>query len=875
MIVLKIVNYQIKLEVKILSFNRSTTVLTLLFTLISVISKGQSYNPVADARAVIQPEKNVRFTVLSSTLIRMEWDSVAHFTNQASFVVVNRKLKAPFFTHAIKNGWLNIRTNAVLLEYKIGSGKFNKDNLKVTYTYTKESGNDVIWYPGLIQEQNLKGTYRTLDDYDGDTRNGKKIPLENGILARDGWTLIDDSHSFLLDNASFPWIDTTARHSAQDWYLLMYADNYKAALLDYASIGGKVPLPPRFAFGYWWSRYWRYSDNEFRNLISNFKRSNIPLDVLVIDMDWHQQGWTGWTWDKNLFPDPAKFLEWTNKEHLKTTLNLHPADGVGSHEAQYSSFAKAMQFDTTGKKPVPYVGSDKKFMQTLFDTILRPHEKQGVDFWWLDWQQWPNDKLISNLSNTWWLNYVFFTYKEKYGNTRPLLYHRWGGLGNHRYQIGFSGDAIISWKSLGYQPYFTSTASNVLYSYWSHDIGGHVIPKGFKGLDPELYTRWMQYGALSPIFRTHSTKNGLLNKEVWEFRGIYFDAIYDAIKLRYQLEPYIYSMARETYDSAIALCRPLYYDYPTHPNAYQFNDQYQFGDDMLVAAVAEPSVDGISTKRVWLPPGNQWYEWNTGTLLKGDQEIERKFSLDEYPLYIKAGAIVPMNVDSIRHLDDQPSTISLGVFPGALGKGKFYEDGGDNKNYDQQYSTTSYETSLDANDNIVLTIKPVKGSFPGMKTKRKYLIHFYGYTIPDAVSAGGRSLAYMPQGSNKSHWHYNGSQMSIEVFVSDVDALNGKKIVIHYKERDPFSDSINGVPGKLRYLYQATQDVKYKNARIVFPSRISQMTELNRDIEYYPEKYVQLIDEFNKDYPRIADIIKDTKGIDDESRQLFLRKLRL
>ncbi len=384
---------------------------SLCIALIPVFSLAQEYNPVANPGAVVRSGKNVRFTILTPMLVRMEWDSLGQFTDQASFVVVNRRLPVPSFSQEKRNGWLIIRTDSLLLKYKIGSGKFNKENLEVSYF--NEGRSSINWYTGLQQKENLMGTYRTLDGYDGDTNNGKKILLEKGLLARDGWTLIDDSQSLLFDNTSFPWIDTTAKHSAQDWYIIMYGLHYKAALQDYASIGGKVPLPPRFAFGYWWSRYWRYSDNEFQNLIGNFRRFNIPLDVLVIDMDWHKQGWTGWTWDSSLFTDPAKFLAWTNKEHLKTTLNLHPSDGVGPQESQYASFAKAMQFDTDGHKIIPYVGSDKKFMQTLFDTILHPYEKQGVDFWWLDWQQWPNDKRISQLSNTWWLNYVFFTEKEK------------------------------------------------------------------------------------------------------------------------------------------------------------------------------------------------------------------------------------------------------------------------------------------------------------------------------------------------------------------------------------------------------------------------------------------------------------------------------
>lgn len=153
--------------------------------------------------------------------------------------------------------------------------------------------------------------------------------------------------------------------------------------------------------------------------------------------------------------------------------------------------AQWMGVDTAKQERIPWVVSDKRFINGMFNKVLRPMEKQGVDFWWLDWQQWMYDKKVDSLSNTWWINYVFFSDMERNRDTRPMLYHRWGGLGNHRYQIGFSGDAVISWKSLEFQPYFTNCASNVLYGYWSHDIGGHM----FKGGDKEI----LEPGTLLPV----------------------------------------------------------------------------------------------------------------------------------------------------------------------------------------------------------------------------------------------------------------------------------------------------------------------------------------------------------------------------------------
>ena len=193
---------------------------------------------------------------------------------------------------------------------------------------------------------------------------------------------------------------------------------------------------------------------EFRSLVENFQQYGIPLDVLVVDMDWHytdegRGGWTGWTWNRNLFPDPAGFLKYLKNNDLKITLNLHPADGVSSYENGFSGMAKDLNLNSSTKN-IPWAGSDKSFMTALFKNIFHPMQNQGVDFCWLDWQQFPFDKKIEGLSNTWWINYAFFSDNEKNGEQRPILYHRWGGLGNHRYQVGFSGDTHASWNSLDY-----------------------------------------------------------------------------------------------------------------------------------------------------------------------------------------------------------------------------------------------------------------------------------------------------------------------------------------------------------------------------------------------------------------------------------------
>ena len=402
---------------------------------------------------------------------------------------------------------------------------------------------------------------------------------------------------------------------------LRLTHDYRRALADFTRVAGKIPMPPRFAFGSWWSRYWAYTDEEFKQLVRDFNRNDVPLDVLVVDMDWHNTfelrwegqptdqagqrlGWTGYTWDRAYFPDPVGFLAWVGRQGLRRTMNIHPASGIQPHEEQYPVMARAMGIDPATRRYVPFAIEDKKFATNYFQHVIHPLERQGIDFFWLDWQQWANTSIVG-LTPTWWINYTFFTDMQREGRARPLIFHRWGGLGNHRYEIGFSGDTHAVWPALAFEPYFTATAANVGYAYWSHDIGGHISDAG-STTDPELYTRWVQFGIFSPVLRTHTTKNAAVERRIWAYPIQYANAMRDAFSLRYQLVPYLYTAARNTYDSGIAMLRPLYYDYPEAQEAYDYTraGEYLFGPDMVVSPVAAPlSPDTLLAARtVWLPP---------------------------------------------------------------------------------------------------------------------------------------------------------------------------------------------------------------------------------------------------------------------------------
>lgn len=656
------------------------------------------------ASTVPYQDDHVRFTLITPSVVRVEWSSNGQFVDNPSLIASVRETPVVPFRCKEKKDKVVIRTSEIQLSYLKSGDSLTQANLSI-----ESLDGELIWYPDKQQTGNLMGTYRTLDLCMGDqvkVKNEKRefigwkpLQLEQGLLARCGWTLINDSKGLLFDNTEQPWVITRSDTTAQDWYIMLYGKDYKKALHDFTVFAGTIPLPPRFAFGFWWSRYWEYSADDIRQLVSNFRHYGFPLSVMVVDMDWHYSdgirgGWTGYTWNKELFPDPEGLLKELHDAGLKVTLNLHPADGILPYEESFPRMMKSLGL-TDSTQAIPWQSSNKQFMNAWMEQVLRPIEKQGVDFWWLDWQQFLNDKKIPQLSNTFWLNYFVFSDFERNRTERPILYHRWGGLGNHRYQVGFSGDTYTRWASLRYQPYFNHTASNVLYGYWSHDLGGHTFwDKQNEVLDDELYMRWTQFGAFSPIMRTHSTKNARLIKEPWLKPDSVMEVLREAVLARYRFIPYIYSMAWKAHQTGVCLCRPLYYDWPDAEQAYdiEWRNEYMFGDAILVAPITDPMENNISTLRIWLPEG-QWYEvkdWMNGDLaeqtlqpIEGNQVIERTYTIHEYPLFVKAGSIIPTANDA--------GGITLNAFHCGKSVFELYQDEGDNQDYDAHHLLTKIQ----------------------------------------------------------------------------------------------------------------------------------------------------------------------------------------
>lgn len=670
-----------------------------------------------DARADKEQIKEInglRITCLTSRLIRVESGG---FTDLASYTVWFRRFDVPEMKISCKGNIILVETDDVIFTVKSN---------KPYSVYFKDTKNTEIF----SKQKNLKGTRRTLDMTFG------KVPLDDGIITENGAYLLDDSKSMLLDESGH---FVPRKENSKDYYAFAYGKNYRETLKAFYKISSPVPLIPRFALGVWWSRYHAYTQQEYLDLMAEFKRRDIPLTVATVDMDWHwvkdidkkfkikYNGWTGYSWNTELFPNYREFLSDLKKDNLHVTLNLHPADGVYSYEDMYEDMANAVGIDPKSKKKVDFKCSDDKFWNTYFDVLHKPYERDGVDFWWIDWQQGKKSD-VDGLDPLNALNHYHFLDNAESGQM-PLILSRYAGLGSHRYPLGFSGDTAINWKVLDFQPYFTVNASNAAYSWWSHDIGGHHM--GYR--DDDLYMRWLQFGVFSPIMRLHSTAIELLGKEPWKYKSEVYKCAKEWLNLRHRLIPYIFTMDYRTHTDGISLCEPMYYSYPEKNQAYNVPNQYMFGSELMVCPITKPQHKSINMGSVdaWLPEG-RWTDIFTNQSYEGEQSLTLFRDLDTIPVLAKEGAIIPLSADR-GNKTDNPESLEIWAFSGN-GSLVMTEDNS-KTDFDEHKAETKFKIEY-VNNKLAFTINAVKGDLSVIPSKRNYRI------IVKDINVNGKPLEF-------------------------------------------------------------------------------------------------------------------------------------
>lgn len=665
----------------------------------SILADGSTEPIPAKAHddAVVHVGTDTRFTVLTSQLIRLEHSSSGHFIDDTTQLVVSRDFApVPHFDLIRTDDQVEILTEHLHLKYIPNRG-FSRSGLSISLRQavlaphggTWRFGDD--WDPSEKFRTNLGGTARTLDEVDGET------VLRPGLLATNGFSVLDDSNSLILQEDQWvrprPGADpATGSTGDVDLYFFGYGQDYSKALKDFFALTGPTPLLRRAHLGNWWSRYHKYSEAEYLELMDRFEKEKLPFSVAVIDMDWHLvdidpslgNGWTGYTWNKDLFPDPPRFLGALHERGMEVSLNLHPAGGIRRHEDAYVPIAKQLGIDPESGQEIPFNIGSPEFTVAYLEHAHHTLEEQGVDLWWIDWQQ-GGDTSIPGLDPLWMLNHIHYLDSERERSRtapdgtvetyrrRPATFSRFADASSHRTPIGFSGDTVTSWASLAFQPEFTATAANIGYFWWSHDIGGHMM--GIK--DSELMARWVQLGCFSPINRLHSSNSVFNSKEPWRFSRDARASMNAHLRLRHRLVPYLYTWSRRAHYNGIGPIRPMYHDYPRMMGAYSSRTQFLFGNIIIVPMVhqAHPQTH-LAREKAWLPEGT-WFDLPTGRrYCAGSDGLTVSLSrpLEQIPTLARAGSVIVLAENLREPAGQNPQHLGVVVVPGADGGFTLEED---------------------------------------------------------------------------------------------------------------------------------------------------------------------------------------------------------
>lgn len=748
-----------------------------------------------------------RFTVLTDTLIRLEYAEDGRFEDRPTQTLGARPTTSAEYTTWVEGGMRYVQTAALTLRYRRGSGPFTADNLEVS---VERGGSTVVANPVFgdapADAESLGGWSRSLDLVRA------PVATRPGILSRRGWSLVDDSATALVTSASPGYAARSARTGAyQDGYFFGYGLDYRRALEDLRVLTGSTPLVPRKALGVWFSRYWPYAANDWQSLVADFRAHAVPLDTISVDTDWKAMpennfcdgiatiagapagsecSWNGWDWNPHLYADPVGFLAWAHGQGLEVGLNVHPS--INASDPAASSVLGLLL--PRGNEPacqllqgdfendcLTFDWGDSAQLDGYF-ALHRPVGDAGVDFWWLDWCCEDSRVDVPGLSADTWINDHYAREHRRMGSRWPAFsrigsaYRAYGAedvlagpgaLAEHRSTVHFTGDTCSTWELLDFVAAFSAGEGAAIgLPYVSHDIGsfhGYRAPDEPCAITPlaprlpdDMYVRWVELGTFQPLDRLHS-QHGL--RLPWEYGGAAETIATDFLRLRERLVPYLYTLARQAHDTGMPIVRALYLSWPTRDEAYQSPSHFTLGDGVFVATVA--AAGAAPTKSFWLPPGD-WYDFFDGTEVAGDVVVTRTVSLDRYPVYVRAGTIVPMQPDLPTSTPGPSDDLTLHIWTGADGDFRLYEDEGVGFGYEDGVARfTGIASRTPAPGCHEVTVSAAEGpAFPGALTTRSWRLRLVGVDAPGTVVAGGQALA---EGASAPGWTYDATSRTLLV----------------------------------------------------------------------------------------------------------------
>lgn len=530
---------------------------------------------------------------------------------------------------------------------------------------------------------------------------------------------VDDKTTFMSPHAKM--IDYT-----------VFAGTADEAVATYRKLSGNVPMLPLWAYGFWQCRERYTSSEHLVETVKEFRKRNLPIDVIVQDWQyWGSKGWGVPQFDEANYPNPSAFIQELHN------LDVHFNVSIWSNPDKESDLGKQ------------YVANNRFIPDTKWLDYYNPQTRQdywntlkinmfdhGVDSWWMDAVEPENDALTgtrtyAGLGDFYRLTYPLMVSKAVYegqrnvtSDKRVCILTRCAFSGQQRYAIiNWSGDIGGTWDAYKRQIVAGLNFTITGLPYWTTDIGGFFrSPDQYTNTDyQELLIRWFQWGVFNPIFRMH----GYMSKtEPWQYGPAVEDNMRQMMNLRYRLLPYIYSNAWQVTSQGSTMMRPLVMDFSSDKTAVEQEYEYMFGPSMLVAPVIEPNIKSMG---VYLPSNAGWYNFYTNKYFAGGQSVETETPLNQIPVYVKAGSIIPFTKTAQNTklaASSATDTLEIRIYEGADASFVLYEDEGDNYNYENgAYSEIPFTWDNTAKR---LTIGPRKGSFEGMKENRFFKITYVG-----------------------------------------------------------------------------------------------------------------------------------------------------
>jgi alpha-D-xyloside xylohydrolase len=749
----------------------------------------KSAEPRADGVLIVLDTGFLRFQVCSESIVHITYSLQRQLPQRTDFLIVKNTWPKSQFTlqtddpKSITLSTANLklvvtRADSSIVFYDSAGHKLTRENSR-TLTPVEVNGEKAfhserftnMWdtqeaFYGLGQHQAGVPNYRGESvDISQDNTN-ISVPL---LLSSNGYGIFWNNGSRSRFNNRFVhalYISSEVADSV-DYYFL-YGPSFDKIIASYRELTGEAPLFGKWAYGYWQCKNRYDSQQELESIAQKYRDLHIPLDNIV-------QDWFWWNimgdpvFNKN-YPDPKGMVEALHKDHVHLMVSVWPYFRPGS--PVYEDMDKKGFFiaktEVSGFHPAGMALYDafnpdaRKYYWKLMNDALF---KIGVDAWWLDTTEPETEGLETNLLVT---HKVAVGNGARYANEFPLLtttgvytgqraasdqkrvfiLSRSGYAGIQRNSVAvWSGDVDPNWETFRRQIPAGLNLSVSGIPYWTTDIGGFVSANPDDPAYRELYTRWFQFGAFCPIFRAHGTRTTNQN-EIWSY-GPEAQKILTAYdQLRYRLMPYIYSVAWKVTDDGYTFMRPLVMDFPADTRAQNIADQFLFGPAILVNPVVEP---GATSRQVYLPEST-WYDFWTGSPVKGGHSIETPTPIDRLPLFVRAGSIVPLGPDIQYAAEKAADPIELRVYPGANGSFTLYEDENDSYNYEKgAHSTIPFSWD---DSSRTLTIGDRSGNFPAMLESRTFHIVFVrenhgiggGLTAtPDkTVSYAGKKITITP-----------------------------------------------------------------------------------------------------------------------------------